>query len=201
MASSSFYCSVSHGFNFPKDSQLTVGHINVLEIGSSKFEKDMEVLNPTKIESSDDKITQSVVGVLSSIFWNGGYAEPVQFSCQISTKNKQDAVLLQHTKLSNTEVKVSFTIYEYDPVEKKFYKAMHTTKDDSDTPLKGLVEKSGGDLALMINTDNSTEVASPLNYTLSMGVMPQEKEQDIHFAASVSAKFVKKWGVTVNKKK
>lgn len=196
MAASSFYCSIQQGFNFQKDEQLTVGHLYSLEIGTVPLPADIDVMDPIKLESDKDSRLK-VVGVFSSMFWNGGYAEPMQFSCQVSTANKQKAVEMQHTKLSNTEVKLAYAIFEYDPVDKKFFKAMHTGGDDSYTKLEGLIEKSGERLSLMINTMSSPEVPSPLNYTLSMGVMPQEKEQDVHFAASVKAKFVKKWGVTV----
>jgi hypothetical protein len=191
MAESSFNCSVDQGFNFQKDAQCLVGHINSLKIGDKEFAKDIEVMDPTKINEDPNKVT--VVGVASGVYWAGGFANPVSFSCQVSTKNKQDAALLQHTNLSNTNVECSFTVYDYDPVEKKFYKAFHTNETD----LKGLVQKSGGQLELRIDMDQSNEVTSPKNYAFYLSVMPQEEAQDIHLAVSVDSKFVKKWGVAV----
>ncbi|TQV88499.1 hypothetical protein [Aliikangiella coralliicola] len=191
MAESSFNCSVDQGFNFQKDAQCLVGHINSLKIGDKEFAKDIEVMDPTKINDEANKV--KVVGVASGIFWEGGFANSVSFTCQFSTTNKQDAALLQHTNLSNTNVECSFTIYDYDPVKKAFYKAFHTNETD----LKGLVQKSGGELELRIDMDQSTEVTSPKNYAFYLSVMPQEEEQDIHLAVSVDSKFVKKWGVAV----
>ncbi|MCP4582191.1 MAG: hypothetical protein GY839_11300 [candidate division Zixibacteria bacterium] len=190
MASSSFSCSVLQGFNFQKDSQELVGHLDSLKIGDKEFAADMAVEDPTKITEKEG--TVKVVGVLSHIYWEGGYADPVQFSCNISAPNQQDAVVLQHTNLSNTEVVFAFSIYCYDPVSKVFYKAFHTDT----TPLNGLIEKSGGDLSMNINITASDEVMSPINYDFFMGIMPKEEMQSIHYAVSESGKFVKNWGIT-----
>ena len=190
MAESSFACSVTQGFNFQKDAQCLVGHINALKIGDTDFDKDLDVLDPCQI-ADGGKV--KVVGVVSAMYWGGGFADSLDFSCQLSTANKQAAALLQHTKLSNTNVEFTYTIYDYDPVSKAFYKVFHS----NDTNLKGLIKKCNGELALAIDMDPSTEVASPLNYNLSLSVMPQEEEQDAHLAVSVDAKFVKKWGVAV----
>ncbi len=85
------------------------------------------------------------------------------------------------------------TIYDYDPEEKQYYKCFHT----DGAVLKGLVEKSGGELAISIDTDQSGEVVSPNNFAFSLGVMPEDLAQDTHLAMSVSAKLVKRWGVSV----
>ncbi|MCG8637901.1 MAG: hypothetical protein MI863_29015, partial [Desulfobacterales bacterium] len=74
------------------------------------------------------------------------------------------------------------------------YKAFHA----NETTLKGLVETSGGDLVLTIDTDPSMEVRNPLNFHLNLSIMPADEEQDIHVAVSDTDKFVKKWGVPVS---
>jgi hypothetical protein len=189
MAVLNFSCSVSQGFNFQKDEQILVGHINSLKISTTDFAKDLTVTDPTNL--SGDKI--KVVGVVSGITWNGGYSQPIQFSCQISTGNKNTATLMTHSTLSDTNVEFIFTIYDYDPIAKKYYKCFHT----ADTALKGLVEKSGGDLNMYIDQDQAGEVVSPKNFTFNLGVMPQELEQVTHVAVSDTSKFCKNWGVTV----
>ena len=95
--------------------------------------------------------------------------------------------------MANTMVEFVFTIYDYDPDEKKYYKCFHS----NDAVLKGLVEKSGGKLTIFIDSDQSQEVVSPKNFTMQLGVMPEDLEQDTHMAMSVSDKLVKRWGVTV----
>ncbi len=188
MAELSFNCSVSQGFNFQKDAQELVGHIVSLKIGDTQLDADLAVSDPTNPTQ-----TVKVVGVVSHIYWNGGYADPIQFSCQISNSNKVKVATLVHKDLTNTEVLFKFDIYDYDPKEKKYYKCFHTDGND----LYGLVQKSGGDLIMEIDMEQSMEIVSPKNFTFTLGVMPQEKEMDLHIATSVSDKFVKRWGVAV----
>jgi len=188
MAESSFSCSVSQGFNFEKDRQDIVGHINYLKIGDTEIKADLNVTNPEDISS-----TVKVVGVASSLYWNGGYADPVQFSCQVGTDNKNLLTTLQHKSLANTEVLLTFTIYEYDPKAKKFFKCFHT----GDANLECLIYKSGGNLALQIDADQSMEIVSPKNFLFNLGVMPSDIDMAIQMAVSVSDKFAKKFGVEV----
>lgn len=190
MASTSFNCSVTQCFNFERDSQDVIGHLTSLKIGTFDYAKDLEVQDPTAI---NDSTKIKVVGVLSGIFWNGGFADPVSFNCQISTSNKQQSVILQHSTLIDTTVEFSYTVYDYDPIKKVYYKAFYT-----DPPgLKGLIAKSGDDLSLCIEMDQSTEVVSPKNFEFYLGVMPQEEAQAIQYAVSLEAKFSKAWGATV----
>lgn len=189
MASNDYSCDVVQGFNFQKDAQTLVGHINSLTIGEKEMAVDLAVTNPEDL--AGDKV--KVVGVASALSWEGGYAEPIFFSCQVSNANKKELVILAHSDLSNTSIKFQFTIYDYDPDEKQYYKAFHSNETD----MEGLVLKSGGDLSIRIDGDQSMEVVSPKNFTLDLGVMPEDKEQEIHFAVSVSDKLVKRWGVTV----
>ena len=188
MAESSYECSVSQGFNFQKDEQILVGHINSLKIGETELKSDLNITDP-----EDNAKLIKVFGIVSGIYWNGGYADPVQFSCQVSNDNKNSLTLLAHKTLSNTEVELVYTIYDYDPKNKKYYKCFHA----NDTKLKAYVEKSGGELNMAINADQSMEVVSPKNFSFNLGVMPQELNMEIHLAVSVTDKFVKKWGVEV----
>jgi hypothetical protein len=188
MAASNYNCDVSQGFNFQKDQQTVVGHIDTLTIGDIEFKADLNVADPL---NSTERI--KVVAVASYIEWQGGYADAIVFSGQVSTENKKDAVLLQHKDLANTAVEVNFTIYDYDPDAKKYYQAFYT----DDTALEGLVQKTGSELVLQISSDQSMEVASPKNYVFSLGVMPNEVEQAIQMAVSDTDKFAKSWGVSV----
>jgi len=188
MAESSYGCSVSQGFNFQKDEQILVGHINSIKIGETELKSDLNITDPEDVA----KLIK-VFGIVSSIYWNGGYADEVQLSCQVSTDNKNLLAALQHKSMSNTEVELVFTIYDYDPKNKKYYKCFHA----NDTKLKGLVQKSGGELTMQMDMDQGEEVMSPKNYGFNLGVMPQDLNMEIHLAFSVTDKFVKKWGVEV----
>lgn len=190
MAQNSYSCSVYQGFNFQKDGQDLVGHIVALKVGTSQLSADLSVTDPT---SANMATYVKVVGVVSSIFWNGGYADAIQFSCQVSTTNKNTIATMQHQSLSNTDVEVNFNIYDYDPDAKVYFKAFHT----NDAAVKGLIMKSGGDLQLNVNMEQAMDVMNPKNYSFVLGIMPQPTAQDIMMAVSNTSKFAKKWGVTV----
>jgi hypothetical protein len=189
MASTNLNCDVYQAFNFQPDIQNSIGHIAKLKVAGKELKADMEVTNPEDIKGDNVK----VVGVMSGISWEGGIADPISFSCQVSVTNKQELMVLQHSDLSSTEVEFQFKVFEYDPVKKQYFPSFHT--DDAD--LKGLIEKSGGDLNLNIAQDQSTEVMQPLNFEFFLGVMPKEEKQDVKMAVSVDGKFAKAWGVKV----
>lgn len=190
MADMNFSCSIDQGFNFHPDAQDYVGHLTTLTIGGVELSANLEVTDPT--DSTGDNVP--VVGVISDIYWNGGYADGINLSAQVNVNNKTELAKLQHSDLSNTEVLFSFKIYAYDQAAKKFYLAFHS----NDADLEGLVEKHGSELNLNIEMDASPEVANPLNFTLTLGVMPKEIAMEAHVAVSDTDKFVKQWGVQVS---
>jgi len=191
----SYSCSVAQGFHFEKDNQDTLGYINAIRIGESELKSDLSVTDPEDISN-----TVKVFGIVSFIYWKGGYADPIQFSSHVSAENKKLIASLVHLTLENTNIEFDFTIYSYDPKEKKYIKSFHSNQ----TFLRGLIYKSGGELHMAVDMDESMEVRSPKNYMFTIGIMPQDEqetqdEQEIHIAVSVSDKFVKKWGVNVGK--
>lgn len=190
MAEISYACDVVQGFNFQKDVQTVVGHINSMKISDKDdLKSDLNVTDPENVAD-----VVKVFGIVSDIYWAGGYADPLQLSCQVSTDNKNVLATLQHKSMANTEVELVFTIYDYDPKEKKYFKCFHTNGEK----LLGLIFKSGGELAMNIEMDQSMEIVSPRNYSFQLGTMPQDKDQQIHLAVSLSGKFVKKWGVEIS---
>lgn len=190
MASLNFNCSIRQGFNFEKDKQVLVGHLVSMTIGDQELAADITLTDPLDYGTS-----VSVVGVISGISWQGGYADPVNIACNISGTNQKAVAILTHTNLSSNNVVFAFNIYAYDQNSKVYYNAFNS--GDSNGTLNGLIYKTGGDLALQISPDNDTEVVSPLNYQMFVGIMPQESAQSINVAVSNTDKFVKAWGVTV----
>ncbi len=185
-ASISYSCSVSQGFNFLKDAQDRVGHLVSIKIVDNELTPDLNVADPEDLYNN-----VKVVGVISSLYWGGGYADFIQLSAQVSTSNKNALAMMMHQTMSNTEVELEFVVFDYDPDAKKYYKCLHTNK----VKLKGLVAKSGGELAFNVGMDQSQEVTSPRNFTFQIVINPQEISQELHLAFSESAKSVKKWGI------
>ncbi len=195
MASSHYSCSVRQGFNFEKDQQLLVGHLVSMTVGGTVLVADESLTIPTAAFSSGDAVTAStaVVGVISDISWTGGYADPLYFNVQVSNENQKTLSVKTHTSLLDTTVVFQFNIYAFDQEAKVYYLAFHSNA----TNMNGLIYKEGGDLSLAINPDFSHEVKSPMNFEMSIGIMPQATAQVLNFAVSNTDKFVKTWGVTV----
>lgn len=183
-------CDVTQGFNFRKDVQAYIGHINTIKVGGTDLAVDLTITDPTDL--AGDKI--KVVGVMSGFYWEGGYANSIQLSAQVSNLNQKNVSIMTNTDLSDTSVEFTYTVYTFDYEVKKYYKCCHS----GDETLLGLVEKdSSGGLALTVEADQSTEVMSPMNFAFEIGIMPEDTEQAIHRAVSDSDKFVLNWGVTV----
>lgn len=187
MAEEMHSCNVVQGFNFKRDVQDPLGHIMHLTIGDEEIPANMDVVNPV-----DGEII-TVVGVLSYLEWGGGDAHPIRFACQVSNTNKVLLTGLIGETLHNTSVLLQFDVYEYDPApeQRTYYKCFHT----NDEQVKGLIEKSAGDLNINIANDHSHEVMSPLNFTLDMGVLPEEIDQHLQIAHAVGANKTSRWGV------
>lgn len=182
---------VAQGFNFQKDEQTPVGHITALTIAGEKFENSLKVQNPTKMESGPD---ENIVGVISNIRWNGGYAEPIIFTCQVTPENREKAAILTHKKLSNTEVEFAFNVYEFDKDAAKpgYYRSFNTHQKI----IKGQIEKTSGNLEMEIDTEPSPDVPSPRNYELYLSIMPSDSnEYLLDLATSKSSSFKKPWGI------
>ena len=118
------------------------------------------------------------------------------FSGQVSVYNQQQMLMLTYKDLTKVDVVYKFSIYEYDPIQKKYFKCLLPTDDAA---LNGILEKNGSDLNLSIADDPSTEVQSPENYAFTTGIKPQPSAQKVTVATSFSDKVVKNWGLTVSK--
>ena len=169
--------------------QNPVGFIEYLKIGDTEIRSDFSVIVPTS------KSGQNVVGVLSSIYWLGGHADPIHFSSQISKANMNTIASMIHRTLGNTEVEFAFSVYDYDSQAKSYYKSFHTNS----VPLQGLIQKAGGELAIAIDPAPSSEVTDPSNFRFTLGVVPQDRSQEVQIGVSATDTFSKKWGVEVTK--
>jgi hypothetical protein len=179
-------CDIVQGFDFKKDKQTTVGFITALKIGDSQLEAKITVKDPTAPTTD-----LAVVAVLTNAMWTIGPTQPIYFSGQIDTKNKQKVDLLTIKDLSKIEVTYKFKVYSYDPVAKVYYLSMHS----NDVELKGLVEKQGEALSLAADEEESTEVQSPKNFGFQIGITPAPTAQEIHLATSNTDKVASAWGI------
>lgn len=180
---------VYQGFNFKKDKQASVGYITKLKVGDIELVADQESIKDP--EQPDKTLGTKVVGVLNHYMWETGMTDAMYLSAQISTSNKQVVSSALLGTWSNVEVLFKYIVYEYDPLAKKYFKSNFIDAD-----LKGILEKNGDDLNLSVADDPSSEVQSPKNYTLQVGIKPQTVEQTVNLATGAGKNLVKQWGIT-----
>ena len=182
-------CDIYQGYNFKKDKQTTVGFLTSLSIGGTALSADTtckDPMNPT----SDLK----VVAVCSDVLWELGVTDSLYFTGQISVYNRQTVMNLIINALTSIEAVYKFTVYDYDPVAKVYFKTFHC----NDTDMNGVLEKRGEDLNLTVAEQASTEVQSPGNYTMNIGIKPQPTAQSLTVCTSSTKNVVKAWGLTVS---
>ncbi len=179
---------VYQGYNFKKDKQTAVGFITKLNIGTTTLTADQTCKDPTNPDSD-----LNVVAVLSDVLWETGVTDGVYFSGQLSVANRQAVAQLAYLSLGDISALFQFTVYEFDPLAKKYFGCFHS----GGTDMKGLVEKRGDDLNLSVADGASAEVQSPENYAFNVGIKPQPLTQGLQLAVADTKKFSKLWGLAV----
>jgi hypothetical protein len=179
---------VYQGYNFKKDKQTTVGFVTKLTVGSKELVADQVCKDPTN-PTTDLK----AVAVISDVLWETGVTDAVYVSGQLSTLNRQEVAQLAYLDLSDISATFQFSVYEFDPLAKKYFKCFHC----SDTDMNGLIEKRGDDLNLSVADAASTEVQSPENYAFNIGIKPKPEAQALQLAVGETQKFAKSWGLKV----
>lgn len=182
---------IYQGYNFKKDVQTPVGFITSLKIGDISLNVDQTCKDPMSPETD-----LKVVTVLSGSLWEMGVTDALYFAGQLSVYNKQQIKQLVYKDLSKVDVTCKFVVYDYDPLEKKYFKCQLPTDE---AELNGLLEKRGSDLNVDVSDQASSEVQSPENYAFQIGIKPQPAAQAITIATSFTDKIVKSWGLTVAK--
>lgn len=179
---------IYQGYNYKKDKQTPVGFITKMTVAGTDLTADQTCKAPTN-PTTDLK----VVAVLSQIYWGTGATDAVYFSGQISATNRQSVAMLTYASLTSLEVVYQFSVYDYDPVAKKYFLAFHSSQTD----MRGVLKKQGQDLILSVMDDASTEVQSPINYGFQAGVEPQPSAQVLHIATAAQKNVVKAWGLAL----
>ena len=177
---------IYQGYNFKKDKQTPVGFITGLRIAGQGFTADQRCKDPT-----DPGVDLAVVAVLSGVLWETGVTDSVYLSGQISVVNRQSVAMFVINSLTNIEVVFQYSVYDYDPVAKKYFLAFHSNRTD----MRGLVERRGDEVNLSVADDPSTEVQSPVNYAFQIGIKPQPSAQVLSIATRDQTTIVKAWGL------
>ncbi len=180
---------IYQGYNYKKDKQTPVGFILSMKVGDTVLTADQTCKDPTN-PTQDLKVT----AVMSSVLWETGVTDPVYLAGQISTANRQNVALMVINNLTNIVTVFQFSVYDYDPIAKKYFLAFHSNGTD----MNGLLEKRGEELNISVADDASTEVQSPENYAFQIGIKPQASaQQAVHIATADQKNVVKAWGLAV----
>jgi hypothetical protein len=185
-ASIEFTCDVKNGFNFAADAQVPIGYITSLTIGTTTLRADLNLKDPITGGAI------SAVAVLSQFSWNSGVSDPLSFTGQISTANKQTLAALLSKTMTNAQVQVGFKVFEYDPLAKKYFAALAPS---TAAGLKGAIVKSGTTPKLTVATAPDGTVQSPQNFQMSLQMAPPSIAQSIQYAPAAGKTVMKTWGV------
>jgi hypothetical protein len=179
---------VYQGYNFKKDKQSTVGFITKLSLGTQTLTPDQSCKDPLNPDT-DIK----VIAVLSDILWDLGVTDPLQFSGQISPANRSAVAQLVQKAANDVRAVFQFSVYEFDPLAKKYFACLHSGGID----LNAIIAQQGAELNLSVADQPSTEVQSPENFSINLGLNPQPKAQAVQLAVANDKKFSKPWGQQV----
>lgn len=178
-------CSIKQGFEFKRDVQVTIGHIDYLKIGDVVLAQDFEVKNPI------DEREVKTVGVMSAFLWNGARDDWLEFSFQISAANKNVLRNIIHQEIDKAKVEIAFTVYDFDPISNQYYGSVDTNA----LILSGSIAERAGTRFISVALEPSQEVEPPENYAVDLKLMPPGFEQMIILSVSASDTFERSWGI------
>ena len=177
-------CSIFNAFNHERTNEEDVGFITSLKIAEITPSVDLSLEEPI----NDGKVKS--VAAISQFDWEGGYAQPLNFTFNVSVDNKNKIASLIHNQMKSIKVEIEFQIFTYDYNNKAFYKSVWT-----DAAIKGVIQVQGTERVFYLDDKPGMEVQQPLNYQIVLGIQPEDIKQTIHVAISQTDKFAKQWGV------
>lgn len=196
--------SMTQLFNFKKDQQTPVGVIQSFKIGTTMFDADLMITDPSnvKMDANSQNLDQTagalpIVAGLSQISWDLGDTNPIKIEGFVGARNKQRLNALLYSSMIDISVSISWTIFDYDLIAKTYFVCFATNGFDSagsKTPVFALVAREGSDLKLTVTDEICEDVNSPKMFKFTLDVVPQPKAQKLALAASTTDKVLKSWG-------
>lgn len=201
MASITIDPDTEHAFDFERNDQHLIGHVEFLKIGTTTLVKDITLIKPVGFVDS------VVIGALDKFEWSGNQGDPITLDLVVSPDNRGTVAGLVYSDLANTDVQFSVTAWDYDSRAKRFFMALGATSCKGKLRLK---EKKKADGSLSETDDAGVAIAGELNlsiesaphkdidppvHLLKMVIHPGSTISTLNFAAAHLSKVVKKWGV------
>ena len=200
-----YSCSldIEQAFNFSLARQRAVGFITKLELNRRPITPEFMIpgyltgarARTTATNSTGAAGRQKSVAVLESIEWNLGDTDPIVFVARISALARQKISMVQYRLPISVDVTVSWVVYEYDEVRRKYYVSFATSPTGNGGLVKCILQKTGGALELGVGATPEKDIQMPRNYRLSFSIVPKKgPKQRLHLAAGVTLRMIKLWG-------
>jgi hypothetical protein len=178
----SYDTSLQQGFNFQRGVYARVGQIRSLVINGVALAPDISVIDPIS------QASYAVVGITQQYQWYGNVSDPMNFSFDVSASNRARLLALLGGNLAG--VPVSFTYQIFDVVSGPYWVGMSTPN-----VLQGHFQLDGnGHARLAVASSPNPSVPNPLNYAVTMSLLPSALTQSVTFAPSPGMNVVKRWG-------
>lgn len=212
-------CDIGQGYVFKPDERHTFGHINTLALGDSNIPSDIKVLDPATATSpqppagpsyldATDIFTYPVAAVLEDVAWSTLPNENITLKARISPANASLLNTLASQPLKRVIVTLSFAVYQYDPVNSKYftsflsYKGVTSPKGggfgpESAKPISALFAKTG---ATTFGLQVGAAQEDPLgihNHTVELILAPPivNTPQQLLIQTSDTLKMIQPWGI------
>lgn len=169
----------------------TVGIVTDLKIAQCTLTKDLQLNNPMTNQATPG------FGQLENVSWSGGVGDPISLTFWCSQSNVMAIKAAQQSTLTNTNVSVAFSVFEYDQVMKQWFVGMNGIDGKTGKDLMGSLQVAGSSVRL--NVDMTVPNANHC-YKVSLTMVPLTNTSSvINVATSPTQKLVKTWGLLVVK--
>lgn len=214
-ASLDITCDVEQGFAFSNVMKKPFGYLISLGVGGVPLAPDIvgaEPLSaraavmgpPTNEKARVGVFTKYMVGVISSVSWDGGHSDPLDLTFNISAASWRVLDLALRTKIdTNTCIRFSLVVYKWDYVESRYFVRFCTGGKPEPSPCEGFVysdddsseEAADKTLDVSINDTPSKESGGILSFEVSMKLIPPGPgaKQEFHIATSLNTKAPFRW--------
>jgi hypothetical protein len=187
-----FNCDVLQVFDFDPDTQVRIGHITALKIGTKEFPADFTLKSP--MAAPTDPPNVRAVAAIDTVDWGGGALSPMTIVFRMSKANRAEIpqIAMRATTAGDderdvTKVEIAFAIYEYDSIKHKYYKALHTGED---VRIKGVYRTADVEALKLCTIDEGGVSVEGCSLTFS----PEAEDGHLHLAFGAEMPIVKEWG-------
>lgn len=209
-------CDVEQGFAFSNVMKKSFGYLSSLVVGEKALKPDIIGAEPLPARAAvmgappmhekirTDLFNKSIVGVVSSVSWDGGHSDPLELAFNVSPASWRVLDLEFRTKIdTSTRISFAVVIYKWDYVYSRYFVRFCTGGKTDPTPCEGFIysadisseRAADKTLDVSISDTPSQDSGGFLSYEVSMKLVPPGpgSEQLFHIATSLRTKAQFRW--------